>query len=151
MLAAAGVAARVWRASPVTYVLGPAALVVVVNAGDRPEGSGVHAIDEVILRPPIPEDALGVLTGGPPGLPIVRFVRVPEGYLPLGRLRVTSHSSTWAADRSQSTFQGCHLNIENPLPFPVLDRVRPLPSTRLSGVGWADLLPSDPIGALRGF
>jgi hypothetical protein len=43
------------------------------------------------------------------------------------------------------------LNIENPLSFPVLDRVRPLPSTGLCGLGWADLLPDDPIGALRGF
>jgi hypothetical protein len=37
------------------------------------------------------------------------------------------------------------------LPFPVLDRVRPVPSTRLPGVSWADLLPGDPVGALRAF
>jgi hypothetical protein len=150
-LAAAGTVSRVWRASSATYVLGPAALVVVIDAGDRPGGSAVHAVDEVVLRPPIPEDALAVLTGGPQGLPILGFARVPEGCLPLGRLRVTSHSSAWAPDRSQSTFEDCHLSIQNPLPFPVLDRVRPLPSAQLPGWAWVDLLAGDPIGALRGF
>ena len=104
--------------SSATYVLGLAALVVVIDPGDRPGGSAVHAVDEVILRPPIPEDALAALTGVPEGLPILGFARVPEGCLPLGRLRVTSHSSAWAPDRLQSTFEDCHLSIENPLPFP---------------------------------
>jgi hypothetical protein len=150
-LAAAGAVSRVWRASPVTYALGPAALVMVIDAGDRPDGSAVYATDQVILRPPIPEDALAVLTGGPQGLPILGFARVPEGYLALGRLRVTSHSSAWAAGTPQPRFQDCHVNIQDPLPFPALDRVRPVSSTPLPGVDWADLLPGDPIGALRGF
>ena len=45
----------------------------------------------------------------------------------------------------------CRLSIQSPLPFPVLDRVRPLPSTRLPDVSWADRLPGNPIGARRGF
>jgi hypothetical protein len=135
----------------VTYALGSAALVVTIEAGDRPDGSAVHAADQVILRPPFPDEVMAALTAKPDRLPIHGFVRVPEGCLPLGRLRVTMHRFSGAPGASQSRFEECHLLIGDQLPFSVLDRVRPVPTAQLPDLGWLDLLPGDPIRTLRQF
>ena len=150
-LAVAGAPCSVWSGSPVTYALGPAALVVVLEAGDRPGGSAVHAADEVILRPPLPDEVVAVLIPGPDRLPIRAFARVPGGCVPLGGLRVSSHVSGQAPGTSRLRFEECRLRIDQRLPFSVLDQVRPVPATQLPDLEWLDLLPADPVGALRGF
>jgi hypothetical protein len=79
-----------------------AALVVVIDAGDRPGDSAVHATDEVILRPPVPAEAVAPLTARAGGRPICGFVRLPEGLLPLGELHRTSHGSWYPSGLSQA-------------------------------------------------
>src|SRR5262245_61153917 len=69
----AGAPSTVWSDSPVTYALGPAALVMVIEAGDRPGGSAVDAADTVILRPPVPAEVVEVLTADRFPLPIRGF------------------------------------------------------------------------------
>lgn len=148
-LALAGIAPTVWSASSVTYALGPDALVVLIDAGDRPDGSAVQSVDEVQLRAPCPAEVVAVLTAGPRGLPIQGFVTTPDGCLPLGRLRITSHRVSHPPGGSPPRFEECQLRIDQRLPFSVLDRIRPVPAVALSGLDWLDLLPADPVGALR--
>ena len=141
-----------WTGSPVTYALGSAGLVVVVEAGDRPDGSAVYAADEVRLRQPFPDEVVATLSIRPGArLPVYGFVRMPEGCLPLGELTVMSHGSSRTPGASQWGFEECRLHIDQRLPFSVLDRVRPMPVVELPDLAWLDLLPGDPIGALRRF
>lgn len=130
--------------------LGASALVVVLDAGDRPQGSAVYAADEVRLRPPLPEEVVAVLTAGPGRLPIRGYARLPQGCLPLGELRVSMHGLSICADAA-TTFEQCRLTICEPLPFGLLDRVRPVSAMAPADLGWLELLPDDPIGAARGF
>jgi hypothetical protein len=149
-LADAGRRARVWTGSPVTYALGASALVVVVDAGDRPQGSAVYAVDEVRLRPPVPDRVVAVLAARRGRLPIRGYVRLPQGCLPLGELRVVVYEFSNRPD-AVSTFEQCRLSICEPLGFEMLDRVRPVSPMPLADIGWLELLPDDPIGALRRF
>src|SRR5947207_621329 len=100
---------------------------------------------------PFPDEVAAALTGWPGPLPIRGFVRLPEGCVPLGGLRVMSYGSGRAAGGSRPRVEECRLLIEDRLPSRVLDRVRPVPAVDLPDLGWLDLLPGDSIGALRGF
>jgi hypothetical protein len=150
-LAQAGAPSSLWSASSVTYALGPVALVVMLEAGDRPHGSAVYAADEVVLRTPFPDEVVAALTARADPLPIHGFVRMPEGCLPLGELRVISHRFSRAPGAPQPRFEECQLLIADRLPYAVLDRVHAVAAVDLPDPDWLDLLPGDPIGALGVF
>ncbi|MEV4533877.1 hypothetical protein AB0J82_08595 [Asanoa sp. NPDC049518] len=144
-LAYAGRGAVVVHSVSVSYAIGPAATVVVVDAGDRPDGSGVTSADGVHLRGPFPPAAAERLGAHRQELPIHGFARMPDGCLPLGPLRVAVVSSrpTGAGHfavrvtedglevpSSPDWLVECSLRIDDPLPYDVLDRVRPVPRRR---------------------
>jgi hypothetical protein len=138
----------------VTYALGPAATVIIIQAGDRPDGSGVHSFDRVVLREPFPPAVAEALDPRPDDNRVhLGFVRLPEGCLALGRLRIGSAQfrTLDGAGRSMR-MEECSLQIVERLSFDVLDRVRPpcFPAS-LPELEWIKLLPRDPVRALRGF
>lgn len=157
MLSYAGAHPLVLRAGDVSYVVGPSATLVIVQAGDRPDGSAVQNFDDLTLHEPFPEGVEARLTG--PGLPRLGFVRLAEGYLPLGALRhsVSRHRPGDLAENSPFPYRlpgelsFCQLHIADRLPFDVLDRVRPTPQQPLPSLDWLRFLPHDPVAALREF
>ncbi|GAB1691782.1 hypothetical protein KRM28CT15_35850 [Krasilnikovia sp. M28-CT-15] len=72
-------------------------------------------------------------------------MRLREGLIPLGELRETARHSTLGSLRR------CDFALEEPLPFDVPDRARPVPVLSLPGIGWLDELPRDRSAALSGF
>ncbi|WP_157746093.1 hypothetical protein [Micromonospora purpureochromogenes] len=153
----AGTQAQTLPAANVTYVVGPSATLVILQAGDRPDGNAVQNGDVLTLHEPFPEAAEARLTGS--DLPLLGFVRVSEGYVPLGELRhVVSHRGPlYVPDGSQWPFPGksglsfCKLSIADSLPFDVLDQVRPTLQHPLPSLDWLRFLPHDPIAGLRDF
>lgn len=80
-LSCAGTPARTLPAENVTYVVGPSATLVIVQAGDRPFGSAVQSFDAVTLHEPFPEGVEARLVSSE--LPRLGFVRLSEGHVPL--------------------------------------------------------------------
>ncbi|WP_144022431.1 hypothetical protein [Asanoa hainanensis] len=145
-----------------TYAVGPTATVVAVDAGDRPGGSGLSTRDRLSLRSPFPRAAAERLGGSRQDRPIHGFVRTPSGWVPLGLLRVTMTGSrptgsvpfTWnGADVpwEPEWLVECALTLDDPLPFDVLDVVRPTPPAPPSDLSWLSHLPDSPISAMHGF
>jgi hypothetical protein len=128
--------------------------VIIIEAGDRPDGSGVHSFDRVMLRGPFPHAVAEALDPRPDDKRVILgFVRLPEGCLALGRLHIGSAAFSVLDDAGRSRrMEECGLGIAERLPFDVLDLVRP-PSfpPSLPDVEWIKLLPRDPVRALRGF
>lgn len=154
-LSTAGTPARALSAGNVTYVVGPLATLVIVTAGDRPGDSAVQSADRLELREPFPETVEERL--GNAAAPRLGFVRLAEGLLPLGRLRLmVSQSRSTSVDGGPWLFGGpseltwCELRMADPLPFEVLDRVRPTPQQPLPDPDWLRFLPADPVAAMRG-
>ncbi|MEV0810914.1 hypothetical protein [Micromonospora sp. NPDC050200] len=156
VLSCAGVPAQVLPAENVTYVIGPSATLVIVQAGDQPDGNAVQSFDDLALREPFPEAAAARLSSSEP--PLLGFVRVPEGYVPLGKLwKAVSQHKPISTDGSPWLFGGigeltwCRLRIAERLPFDVLDQVRPTPQQPLPSLDWLRFLPHDPVAAVRDF
>jgi len=57
----------------------------------------------------------------------------------------------WSLGMKPQVIAEVRLDIAERLPFSVLDRARPVPTVQPPDLSWLDLLPGDPIGALRGF
>ncbi|MGC5331197.1 hypothetical protein [Micromonospora sp. DT62] len=156
MLSRAGVPAQALPAEHVTYVVGPSAMLVIVEVGDRVGGNAVQSCDGVALREPFPETTAARLSSA--GLPLLGFVRVPEGYVPLGRLEntvsryepISIDGSAWPFD-GEAELTWCQLRLAKRMPFDVLDRVRPTPQQPLPTLDWLRFLPDDPMAALRDF
>lgn len=154
---AGGPAPRIAYGAAVTYVVGSAATVVIVEAGDRPAGSAVRTRELLALVGPFPDEAIDGLDGGGP---LVGFVRLPQGLLPLGGLTHSRCTYQRHPDGGRwglgplnefGRLSSCELTMA-PLPFTVLDQVRPTtPPPRLPGLDWMRLLPHDAIGAVREF
>ncbi len=157
MLSYAGAQAHVLPAGDVSYVVGPSATLVVVRAGDRPDGSAVRNFDDLTLHEPFPEGVEARLVDSEP--PKLGFVRLPEGFMPLGRLRqaVSRHAPGALAEDSPFPYRLpgrltlCRLHLADRLPFHVLDRVRPTPQYPLAGLDWLRTLPHDRVAAMREF
>ncbi|MFC0531227.1 hypothetical protein [Phytohabitans kaempferiae] len=77
-LSQAGTPAQTLSAGDVTYVVGPLAMLVIVEAGDRPDGSAVQAFDRLALREPFPELVEAQLQNS--GTPRLGFVRCGGGW-----------------------------------------------------------------------
>lgn len=157
MLSYAGAQAQVLPAGDVSYVVGPSATLVIVQAGDRPDGSAVQNSDDLTLHEPFPEGVEARLASSE--LPRLGFVRLPEGFMPLGELRhaVSRHAPGAIAENSPFPYRlpgelsFCQLHIADRLPFHVLDRVRPIPQHPLPSLNWLRFLPHDRVAALREF
>ena len=155
-MSCAGTKTQILPAGNVTYVVGPLATLIIVEAGDRPDCSAVQTFDGLTLREPFPEVAEARLTSSEN--PILGFVRVPMGYVPLGKLRLgVSRCRSVDVDGKPWPFSGrseltwCELRIVDRLPVDVLDRVRPTRQEPLPGLDWLRSLPCDPILALRDY
>jgi hypothetical protein len=145
-LSHAGTPTRSLPADGVTYVIGPLAMLIIVEAGDRPFGNAVKNGDSLMLREPFPEEADARLQTW--DLPKLGFVRVPEGCVPLGELGSLRSTGGRAGRAEWRPLINCELRITNPLDFDVLDRVRPTTQRPLPDIGWLRLLHLDPIAAL---
>ncbi|MFF4894367.1 hypothetical protein [Micromonospora chersina] len=157
MLSRAGAQAQALPAGDVTYVVSPSATVVIVQAGDRPDGSAVQNVEELTLQEPFPEGIEARLASSE--LPLLGFVRLTQGYMPLGELRlaVSHHRPGDMAQDSPFPYRlpgklsSCQLHIVDRLPFDVLDRARPTPQHPLPSLDWLRFLPHDPVAASREF
>jgi hypothetical protein len=156
-LSLAGAGARIYRTPLASYVLGPDAFIVMIEPGDRPDSTAVRDREHLSLAGLFPEEVNAYLyndhqaAGLRPGVArsaLYGFVRVPEGWLPLGPLRYCGSCYDSGAER---LFE-YRVRLEQVLPFEVLDRVRPLlPAPPPPGTEWLALLPADPVAATREF
>ncbi|MBG0566295.1 hypothetical protein [Actinoplanes aureus] len=126
--------------------LGPAAVlaagrdtVVVVADG------AVRTAEDLAVAGPFPAHVATLLTAAKPPA-VLAFARLPEGCMALGSARVAR------LGRRRGALQDLDLVLDAPLPYDLLDRVRPTgPPPQQPGVGWLDLLPGDPSAALNEF
>ncbi|MFJ4686976.1 hypothetical protein [Streptomyces sp. NPDC088789] len=132
-------------------VMGSAGTVIIAEAWDVPDRSGVWSAGEVRLIGPAPDPVRERLVGQPGGrtgspLPIHLAVRSGEGILYLGTARVGR------ACLSGDVLTDCALRLDSPLRTDVLDRVRPpLPSADLPGLEWLGEVEGDRAAALERF
>ncbi|GGN36450.1 hypothetical protein GCM10010109_61420 [Actinoplanes campanulatus] len=160
-LGLAGPGAHVAAAGPVTYVHGPDARVLIIQAGDRPGGSTVDSREGIELRAPFPVEMSGWLDAH--DLPLLGFVRLHDGCLAIGTLRETRRVSAgtvrWGspgtigsvAAGSAGSLRQVDLAIDEYLPVDVLDLVRPTPVQDMPGIDWLAEATHDRVAALRGF
>ncbi|GAA4606663.1 hypothetical protein BJY16_005941 [Actinoplanes octamycinicus] len=148
----AGAAPEVVDAGDVTYVSGDEALVIIVAAGERPDGSQLAGRADLTVRQPFPEPVTDWL--GDHERPWFGFVRLAGGCLPLGRLREVRRRGSWRDDRAEpagSGLYGLDLRLEKRLSFRDLDLARPVRDQPVPGVGWLLDVPHDRVAALREF
>ncbi|GII33561.1 hypothetical protein [Planotetraspora mira] len=158
VLTLAGLGARIYRMPLASYVLGPDAFIVIVEPGDRPDGTAVQHRELLKLAGPFPDevhtylynDLMGTAGHRPETTPsaLHGFVRVREGCQPLGPLKYCGGSY----DPTEERLIEYQIHLEQVLPFEVLDRVRPLfPAPPPPRTSWLDLLPDDPVAATHEF
>ncbi|GAA0472154.1 hypothetical protein Aca07nite_82600 [Actinoplanes capillaceus] len=133
-LATAGPRAKVHGEAGDLFAIGPAGTVVITG--------GVRTAEDLTVTGPFARLVEGRLTGGD-ALPVHVFARLPDGCLALGTARVTELA------RRRGVLQRAGLRLYTPLPQHLLDLARP--DGPPAGTDWLDLLPGDPVGALRGF
>ncbi|MEU4690021.1 hypothetical protein [Actinoplanes sp. NPDC023714] len=140
VLRAAGEGAKIQRSGPSVYAAGGRALIIVLDAGDRPAGTRLADRRTVELRGPFPDPVVSWFDRA--GLPWLLYARLAGGdCVPLGR-------SGGVVRRDGDDLD---LVLEEPLPFPLLDLLRPDRERRLPDLGWLTMLPHDKVGALRAF
>ena len=134
------------------YEMGPALIgagadstVVIVEAGDNPEVSGVQDSTRVLLRGErIPDLHPRFDFQDVP--PIHLFARLDRGCIPLGTARCRSRP--W----KPGDFNHAVLELRQPLGRKVLDMVRPVPEPGpVPGVEWVGFVEADPVRALKAF
>ncbi|MFB9238419.1 hypothetical protein ACFFWC_23280 [Plantactinospora siamensis] len=151
-LSCAGDRPQVLPAEGVTYVVGSAATLVIVHGGG-PRHSIVRNFDTLVLREPFPAPAeLGLESK----LPVLGFAQIANSYVPLGRLgrTVSQHRPAEANDGPRSrdiALRWSRFDLEDRLPFDLLDQIRPTPQEPLPDLHWMDSLPHDPVTALQRF
>ncbi|MFB6392783.1 hypothetical protein [Polymorphospora lycopeni] len=157
VLPLAGAAARIYRTPSASHVLGPDAFIVIVEPGDRPDGTAVQDRQFLNLAGPFPDEvnaylyndlqATGRRTAAARSA-LLGFVRLREGCLPLGPLTF----SGGGYEPREERLVEYRLGLEHALPFDVLDRVRPLlPAPPPPRTTWLELLPDEPVAATREF
>jgi hypothetical protein len=154
-LSYAGDRPQILPAGNVTYVVGAAAMLIIIDGSDPRQGSVVRNFDTLVLREPFPEPAEQRLRSK---LPILGFGRLAGGYAPLGKLRTTASQSRPVKVDSKPyphnirpALQWSELDFADRLPFDLLDHVRPTPQEPLPNLDWLHSLPHDPITALQDF
>ncbi|SIR96836.1 hypothetical protein [Micromonospora avicenniae] len=84
---AAGPNVEVVHGDGVTFAYGADALVVIVDAGDRPHGNAVDDANTLMLREPLPSEATQWMSSkNRSNQPLLGFVKMAEGCLALGEL-----------------------------------------------------------------
>ncbi len=83
---AAGPHAEVAHGDGVTFAYGADALVVIVDAGDRPHGTAVDNANTLMLREPLPSETTQWMNSTSKSKPLLGFVRMTDGCLALGKL-----------------------------------------------------------------
>jgi hypothetical protein len=141
----AGPEALLVSADDAAYALGPDTIVIVVEGGDRPSGRGVRTTRDIALLGPFPNAVDERFSGERPPV-LFAFARLAEGCLALGTVRVTT------LVHLHGRLQEVGLYMETPLPYDLLDRVRPTgPPPAQPGLEWLGLVPADPLAALERF
>ncbi|GAA2485663.1 hypothetical protein [Winogradskya humida] len=147
-LAAAGVSPQRFTLPHATIILGDQALVVIVDAGDRPGATAVRDAGEIVLSGVLPGpvgSGLGYFNADGARL-VLAYIRLPDGLLPVGPARVASLSGT-----HDGIVFGAALRPATRLTYDQLDLVRPAPAVPLEDTAWLDLMRTDRIAALRAF
>lgn len=149
-VASVGPGAVVYRTEHATYAVGAKDLVVVLEPGDRPGGTGVQDFEHVVLMPPFPGTVLERLAVVlDQERQIYGFVRLPEGCVALGPLHPGMREFHDVSEAS--VLLTARLSTRERLPYPLLDRVRPTPVVPAPSLAWLDRLPADPAAALGAF
>ncbi|HWS38027.1 MAG TPA: hypothetical protein VN408_35495 [Actinoplanes sp.] len=131
-IAEAGPGARVHTTTDAMFAAGPDGTVMITT--------GVRNAEDLTVSGPFPRLIEGRLTAGD-GLPLHVFARLPEGCLTLGTARVTDPA------HRRGVLQRLDLRLDTPLPEHLLG----LAETPWPGPDWLDLLPDDPLTAMRLF
>ncbi|MGV9372116.1 hypothetical protein [Micromonospora tulbaghiae] len=153
-MSAAGPNAEVAYGDGVTFAYGTGALVVIVDAGDRPDGSAVDNANALVLREPLPTEATRWMSAMNKGeQPLLGFVRTAGGCLALGELyqarTVYRGMDPFTGDEGALAF--AELTWGDRLPPDLLDEVRPTPELPVPGIDWLGDVPRDPTRAVRSF
>lgn len=84
---AAGPNVEVVHGDGVTFAYGADALIVIVDAGDRPHGNAVDDANALMLREPLPSEATQWISAkNKSNQPLFGFVKTAVGCLALGKL-----------------------------------------------------------------
>lgn len=142
-----------------TVVIGTAGTVIIVEAGDSLDRSGVWNADEIRLVGPAPTPVRERLVEQPwaggteyARLSVHLLVRVPEGLLYLGTGFRIHAEMTLSPGCSEHVLTNCTLRLDSPLSKHVLDRVRPLlPPENLPGLEWLEHMNGNRTRALEQF
>lgn len=164
VVAVAGVGARVFRAEWVTYVIGPDAMVVIVDAGLRPGMDAVRSRRELSLISPFPFDE----REWPSQVPTEVFARLAGGCLPLGVVEPAPVLADFFAgadggrlgpgERGRDRPDGTRIHswvFAEPMPFEIWDLVRGVRFDEYAAawgdLRWLDLVPHDRTAAVEAF
>ncbi|MBM0259390.1 hypothetical protein [Micromonospora sp. 4G55] len=153
---AAGPNVEVVHGDGVTFAYGANALVVIVDAGDRPHGTAVDNANTLVLREPLPSEATQwIRSKNQANQPLLGFVKMADGCLALGELyqarSIYRGMNPYTGQQGPLTF--AELTWGERLPPELLDKVRPTPTPTLPvpGIAWLDDVPQDLTRALRSF
>ncbi|MEU4715625.1 hypothetical protein AB0F73_18465 [Micromonospora purpureochromogenes] len=153
---AAGPNVEVVHGDGVTFAYGADALVVIVDAGDRPHGNAVDNANTLVLREPLPSEATQWISSkNQSSQPLLGFVRMADGCLALGELyqarSIYRGMNPYTGEQGSLTF--AELTWGERLPPELLDKVRPtpIPTLPVPGIDWLDNVPQDLTRALRSF
>ncbi|MGP4090580.1 hypothetical protein [Streptomyces sp. KR55] len=142
-----------------TVVIGDAGTVIIVEAGDSLDRSGVWNASEVRLLGRAPTPVSERLLEKPRAwgrddtkLPVHLMVRVSEGLVYLGTGSVTRAGTVLRPGCTEHVLTDCALRLDSPLSKPSLDRVRPpLPPADLPSLEWLRHVNGNRASALEQF
>lgn len=151
---AAGPNAEVVHGDGLTLAYGADALVVIVDAGDRPHGNAVDNAYTLMLREPLPSEATEWMSAkNRSNQPLLGFVKMTDGCLALGELYQAS--STYRGMNPYTGEQGeltlAKLTWGERLPADLLDTARPTPTLPVPGIDWLDNVPHNLTRATQSF
>ncbi|MEU1620076.1 hypothetical protein ABZ479_22585 [Streptomyces sp. NPDC005722] len=142
-----------------TVAIGPAGTLIITEAADAPDRSGVWNAKEVRLLGPAPAPVMKRLLGqtdarssGDTPLPIHLIARVGEGLLYLGTGQVGQAETVRRPGCAAHELVRCKLRPDPPLSKSLLERVRPPhPPAQLPALEWLRHVNDDRVTALEQF
>ncbi|PZG11320.1 hypothetical protein C1I95_27330 [Micromonospora craterilacus] len=150
---AAGPDAEVVHGDGITLAYGADALVVIVDAGDRPHGNAVDNANTLMLREPLPSETTQWINSTNKSKPLLGFVKMADGCLALGELyqATSTYRGMNPFTGEQGTLTSATLTWGDRFSPELLDKVRPTPTLPVPGIDWLDDVPQDLTRALRSF
>ncbi|WP_406266435.1 hypothetical protein OH779_20405 [Actinacidiphila glaucinigra] len=142
-----------------TVVIGPAGILIITDAADTPDKSGVWNAQEVRLLGPAPAPVMerllgqtGTWSSRDTPLPIHLMVRVVEGLVYLGAGRVVQAETMRRPGCAADELIRCTMRLDPTLSKSLLERVRqPGPPVGLPGLEWLRHVNGDRATALEQF